>query len=327
MNEVTNNGALVISLDFELLWGIFDVINVKKKKEYFENTRRVIPEILHLFEKNNIHATWATVGMLFNRNWEEWEQNSPDFKPTYNNPALSAYEFMKQQEKERLDKLCFAPEIIKQIQKVPGQEIGSHTYSHYYCQEEGQTVEQFQADLEKAISIAQEFAVEFRSLVFPRNQFREEYLKVCYNLGIRSVRSNPASWYWKNPGSNGFLTRLFRTGDVYNVIGKKKSYAYSGLIRRDGFPLAQKASRFLRPTESMSGMRALKLKRIKAEMTLAAKKNEIYHLWWHPHNFGVNPDESLKDLKVLVGHYRHLKKQYNFQSLNMDEIERMEPIK
>lgn len=320
MNQVTKNGALVISLDFELLWGVFDVVDAKDKAEYFGNTRKAIPEVLKIFRKNEIHATWATVGMLFNRNWSEWEENRSVLTPTYDNPALSAYGFIKQQKKERLDNLCFAPEIIKQIQKVPGQEIGSHTYSHYYCQEEGQTVEQFQADLQMAISVAQNFDIKLKSLVFPRNQFREEYLKVCYELGIKSVRSNPESWYWKDPKSIGILTRLSRTGDAYNVLGKKKSYAYADLHLREGYPLEQKASRFLRPVERIPGMRTFKLKRIKAEMTQAAIRKEIYHLWWHPHNFGEKPVESVKDLELLLNHFSHLKQQYNFQSFNMDEL-------
>ena len=58
MNE---NGFLVLSLDFELLWGVFDKVDYKEKKTYFKNTRKVIPEILDLFSEFQIHSTWATV--------------------------------------------------------------------------------------------------------------------------------------------------------------------------------------------------------------------------------------------------------------------------
>ncbi len=80
MNKSTN-GFLVISLDFELLWGVFDKVDYKEKVNYFNNTRKVIPEILNLFSEYQIHCTWATVGMLFNENWTEWQKNLPSTPP------------------------------------------------------------------------------------------------------------------------------------------------------------------------------------------------------------------------------------------------------
>ena len=43
-------------------------------------------------------------------------------------------------------------------------ELGTHTFSHYYCLEEGQTAEQFKADIEAAIKIAAEKGVTLKSL-------------------------------------------------------------------------------------------------------------------------------------------------------------------
>ena len=54
------NGSLVISLDFELLWGVFDKVDWKQQKDYFLSTRKIIPEILGLFEQYEISCTWAT---------------------------------------------------------------------------------------------------------------------------------------------------------------------------------------------------------------------------------------------------------------------------
>lgn len=76
-------GALVISLDFELVWGLFDHITIQDKVTYFDNTLKVIPRLLDTFNKHNVYATWATVGMLFNENWEEWFANRPSLLPTY----------------------------------------------------------------------------------------------------------------------------------------------------------------------------------------------------------------------------------------------------
>ena len=314
------SGFFVISLDFELIWGVFDVLDLESHLEYFQNTRNTIPEILSSFNEKDIHATWATVGMLFNDGWKEWEENISISKPTYRNTQLSSYDFGLSTRDKVPEKIFFAPELIREIAKTPGQELGTHTYSHYYCQEEGQTVEQFREDLEVAIKLAEKQNIKLSSLVFPRNQLQEEYLKVCFCLGINTVRSNPEDWYWKNPNSEAFLTKLFRTGDAYNLIGDRKSYPIEKLEQKQGFPLSQMASRFLRPVENNALLRKLKMKRIKKEMTAAARHGEVYHLWWHPHNFGHHPKESLQDLEEIISHFKELQKKYNFQSRNMKEL-------
>lgn len=314
-----NNGNFIISLDFELLWGVFDVVNFEERRAYFEKTRIVIPEILNLFEKHGIKATWATVGMLFNENWEEWNANKPDLLPEYENQTLSAYRFGDMIQDQNTENLCFAPELIRLIYKTPGQEIGTHTYSHYYCMEPGQNISAFEADLNVSVKMADKMHINLRSLVFPRNQLRKDYLRVCYKLGIKNVRSNPSSWYWKDPNSIAISTRIARTGDAYIPLGKK-TYSAEEFNFQPSTVLEQKASRFLRPVEENLQLRKLKIKRILAEMTSAAKNNEIYHLWWHPHNFGDFPRESLKDLKIILEKFIFLKQKYDFKSTNMWEI-------
>ncbi|SOC80319.1 Polysaccharide deacetylase [Salinimicrobium sediminis] len=317
---MNNKGALVISLDFELLWGVFDMVDYRQRIEYFRNTRAVIPKILKLLKENQIHCTWATVGMLFNKNWKEWEENNSTIEPNYENGRLSSYRFGNAVKNLKTEALCFAPDLIREIAKVPGQEIGSHTYSHYYCKEAGQTLEEFKADLTTAIKMAEDFGFPLRSLVFPRNQMNREYLKVCTGLEITSVRSNPDVWYWKDPASEDLKTKLFRTGDAYNLLSSSKSYSFSSLKKDNDLPLEQPASRFLRPYETNSILHGLKMKKIFQEMSYAAKHGEIYHLWWHPHNFGESPLESLNDLSTIISHFGKLQRTYGFKSANMHEI-------
>jgi len=312
-------GYLVISLDFELMWGVFDVVDLKTKQQYFENTLNVIPKLLSLFQKNDIHATWATVGMLFNQNWDQWKNNIPPSVPDYDNPKLSAYKYAGTVNGKENDFCFFAPELIQTIAGTKGQEVGTHTYSHYYCLENSQNENQFEDDLDVAIAIAEEMGIELKSLVFPRNQLRDKYLKICKAKGILNVRSNPSDWYWKNPTSESILVKLFRTGDAYLNLGSK-SYSLNKLAVSNNLPIQQPASRFLRPTEGNAYLRKLKINTIKAEMDVAAKRGEVYHLWWHPHNFGDQPEESMKDLQEIVGHYKDLNNKFKFKSLNMDEL-------
>jgi len=43
-------------------------------------------------------------------------------------------------------------------------------------------------------------------------------------------------------------------------------------------------------------------------------------LWWHPHNFGTSTDVNISFLRVILEHYSQLKRDFDFQSLTMQEI-------
>ena len=70
------------------------------------------------------------------------------------------------------DPMHYASSLIARIAKTPKQEIATHTFSHYYCQEPGETREAFAADIASAMAIARRYGFDIRSIVFPRNQFR-----------------------------------------------------------------------------------------------------------------------------------------------------------
>ena len=310
-------GALVISLDFELVWGIFDHIEINDKVAYFNNTLQAIPQMLALFEKHHINVTWATVGMLFNENWDEWFANIPEVIPTYDKAVLNPYGYGKTHQRSGYDHFFFAPQLIRDIQSVKGQELGTHTYSHYYCLEKGQTVEQFAADIQQAVFIAQKFSIELKSLVFPRNQFNKEYLAVCREMCIETVRTNPDSWYWDTTKPDTLLSKLARTGDAYLPLGKKSFDVKTIIPDR---VTCQPASRFLRPQHVLSILNSARLNRITNEMIQAAKIGEVYHLWWHPHNFGIDTGNAIKTLGTILEVFKQCQEKYGMESLTMKQL-------
>jgi peptidoglycan/xylan/chitin deacetylase (PgdA/CDA1 family) len=310
-------GALIISLDFELVWGIFDHIEIKDKVSYFNNTLEAIPQMLTVFEKNNINVTWATVGMLFNENWDEWHANIPATIPTYDKTMLNPYAYGKAHQNSGYDHFFFAPHLIKAIQSVKGQEIGTHTYSHYYCLENGQTIEQFEADMQQAVQIAKKFSIELKSLVFPRNQFNKNYLAVCQNNQIETVRTNPTDWYWDTTKPDTLFSKLARTGDAYLPLGKK---SYAAEMIQNETVISQQASRFLRPQHASAFLNSLRLNRIKKEIVQAAKNGEVYHLWWHPHNFGVDTTNAVETLKTIIAVFKQCEELYGMESLTMQQL-------
>ncbi|MDL5051591.1 polysaccharide deacetylase family protein [Oscillatoria amoena NRMC-F 0135] len=335
-------GVLTISLDFELHWGGFEkwpltvsghqspVAGNRKRatgnyEQYFLNTRRIIPQMLDLFSGYKVHVTWAGVGMLMHENRETLMMNFPEVRPSYVNKELSAYQFIEEAgigENENDDPFHYAHSLVKQIVSTPCQELGSHTFSHFYCNEEGQTVEQFRADLKSAQKAASVYGVQLRSLVFPRNQFNDACLRVCFEEGLTSVRSNPNIWFWDIRTRSESRWKRFNRGlDAYFPINGKYSYPLSSVRRREGFPICLPASRLLRPYNPKElFLNTLKIRRIKAEIEWAARHGEVYHLWWHPHNFGNYPEANMDGLMAILEFYQYLRQTHGMRSLSMNEL-------
>lgn len=316
------SGIFTISLDFELLWGIFDKVGTGYNPKYFSNTRYVIPEMLELFGRNEISVTWATVGMLFAENEAEWKSYSPEFLPSYRDKKLSAYEWAKANGIRQ--EVHFAPELIREILATPFQELGSHTYAHYYTLMRGQSPEQFRQDLQSTQKIAEDkFGVRLKSLVFPRNHINELYLGICLDEGYEYVRGNPKNWFWQETQHESFEKKVFRSADCFFQVGKKSSFSIDEIKEFENEPLILPASRILRPLNpNNQPFNKVRLFRIFKEMEVAAKKKEVYHLWWHPHNFGNDPIQSMKELRVLIQHFQQLKERFGMESLSMEGLGR-----
>lgn len=295
-------------------------------RQYFLNTRLVIPEMLRSFHEHEVHVTWATVGLLFHETKSELMANMPFQKPDLADEKLSAYHYIDQigiGDSETEDPFHYGLSLIRQIKNTPYQEIGSHTFAHYYACEEGQTAEQFRADLQSARRAALKQGIEVKSLVFPRNQVNEAYLKICYEEGFHAIRTNPTDWFWRieSTQSESMWKRLNRGIDAYFKTGNKKSYLLSSIEMKEGEPLSFPASRLLRPySPRQLFLNKMKISRILAEMTDAARANEVYHLWWHPHNFGNYPQESMEGLNRILKHYQFLKEKYGMESCTMGEL-------
>lgn len=314
----STQGVFSISLDFELHWGIFDNATIEDKRSYFDATLDCIPKIVRLFVENNIEATWATVGMLFNKDLTELKQNLPSSFPSYSNKNLSAYHFISNKLQNGDDKYYTAQHLIKRIHESNGQEVGTHTYSHYYALEDGQTLEQFEADIKQCVLKATKMGVDLKSIVFPRNQMNTDYLSICEKYGIVTIRTNPKKWFDFNTG-NQLYKKVVRSLDCYLPLCNTL-ISLENLNSKEHTLFFIQFSRFLKPVSNIAIIDNLKIYRIKREMTIAAKKGLSYHLWWHPHNFGNQPEKALWELEKIVTHYIHLKNVYDMQCLNMNNL-------
>ena len=309
-------GTLIVSLDFELFWGMQDGWTLSEYEANVLGGRKAIPQLLALFEKYGIHATWAAVGFLFGENEQELRSYFPEELPTYENRALSSYRCFGTIGSDEKEAPCFyGASLIGKIAATPGQEIASHTFSHFYCREPGQTLVQFRADMEAAKAIAKSKGFDLRSVVLPRNQCEPEYTDVLAELGFSSYRDEENDWIHEKIRFRPLL-RLLRLMDVYLPLTGLGGYA----PKTEGGIVNLVGSRMYKPIFGpLAFLEGLKLRRIKAQMRHAAKKGLTFHLWWHPHNVGRHTEAHMKQLEAIFTYYGKMKATYGMQSLNMAE--------
>ena len=63
-NQDNNTGAFVISLDYELFWGVWAVATQETYGANITGVKEVIPALLNAFKTYDIKATFAIVGFL-----------------------------------------------------------------------------------------------------------------------------------------------------------------------------------------------------------------------------------------------------------------------
>lgn len=311
-------GMLIVSLDFELFWGMQDCIPLEKYEDHVLGGRQAIPQLLALFQKYGIHATWAAVGFQFAESKEELSRFLPEasLRPGYRDKALSTYRCLPEIGEDEASAPCFfAASLLKTIVACPGQEIGSHTFSHYYCREPGQTTDQFRADMAAAQDIAAAHGYALKSVVFPRNQTTQAHVQILRELGFTAYRDEENDWIHKKIPVRP-IRRLLQLADVYLPLTGRGGFVpknENGIVNLTG-------SRMYKPYFAPLGfLEGVKLRRIKGQMLHAAKTGKAFHLWWHPHNVGVRTAYHLAQLEEIFQYYSRLREEFGMESRNMAE--------
>lgn len=312
-------GVFTVSLDVELFWGVRDKRSIVQYRDNLLGVRNAVELMLEAFEEFGIHATWAFVGFLFFPEAASLRGNLPLHRPRYRDGNLSPYPYIETAA-ELEPVFHFAPDVIDRVRRRGGQEIGTHTFSHYYCLEEGQSAEEFSADLAAAVRTAQECGVTLKSLVFPRNSCNPAYLDILTDMGISGYRGNEPAWFYQ-PGAGGpaSIRKALRLVDSYVNLSGSNTYEIGDCLRQKPFNFP--SSRFLRPfSPKLGAFDRFRLSRITSAMDQAAMKGRLFHLWWHPHNFGAQTGQNMQFLRKILRHYSKLGQLHGMISRNMGEL-------
>lgn len=280
---------VVISLDFEMRWGVHDIYgcNFNTYRQEVMNLRAVIPQTLDFLAERNLRATWATVGAIGLEGWDEYFNFAPA-PPAYRNKNLAIDP--RYADLDPRGELHFAPDLIGKIIERPGQELGSHSFSHVYFREPGVTENDFILEMLAVKKIFNDrFNIAPVSFVFPRNQSAFENL--MSQMGLHIWRGNELAWFYDRTtqSTNSRLPRILRLAESISPWVRRASPIEKGITRSSLFV------RFNLPKP----LWALHLDRIKNELR-SILPNHVFHIWWHPENLGLNMGECLNRLKQLL---------------------------
>ena len=316
--------CFVISLDFELMWGVRADRSIADYGDTVVGGRAAIPRILQLFKRHDVRATWATVGFLFYRTKAELKAALPDVRPDYDDPRFSPYlDIEGIGNDEDSDPYHFGTSLIEQILDTPGQEIGTHTFSHYFCLEPGPSLDAFRCDIAAACQAATNKGLELKSIVFPRDQWSSEHIQICADAGIEAFRGSPTASVYRpmTRGERGQLVRTVRAWDSILPSGIDTTHTVPPTLHEATVtPVDVPASRFLRVGGGFPPrLTEMHVRRILSEMSYAARNQRLYHLWWHPHNFGRHQDRAFGVLSKIIQHFQRLRDDHGMRSLNMGD--------
>lgn len=312
-------GVLVISLDFELAWGMRafgdDWRNLALQ------ARALVPRLLELLVRYQVHATWATVGLIMCEDAQDALAQAPEFRPRWADPRLDSYAALASLRAED-HAAHFAPDLVRQISAAPGQELGTHTFAHYPPLDAGYDELSFREDLRAAIRVTQRYGPPARSLVFPRNQVPPQSLPVCAQEGIEVYRGTlPGLLEQPRSLREGSLSlpRALRLLDAHLPLRASDCYPVPAAL--PGLPLNLPGSRQLRPGQARMGvLDRLKLRRVLRGMHQAARRGLVCHLWCHPHNFVGDTEHKLEVLEQVLAEGTRLRDSHGLRSLNMGEV-------
>ena len=299
-----------------------DVVPLEQYQRRLKEARQAIPRVLEVFEQYGLHATWATVGLVLYDQLADALRDAPRALPGYTDGSLQNDKRLALHvgRDEESDPYHFGRSLVQQIRAVPHQEIGTHTFSHYYCIEPGQDVAAFRADLEAAIRAAAALDLPVKSIVFPRHQIATEYLLVCQELGVTVYRGNVPLWPYRAraKGDQTLLLRLIRAADTYANATGRHTYPAAEIVEQRMANV--RASHYLRPySRSLRIFEPFKLSRICSAMRYAAKNGHVYHLWMHPEDFGAYTRENIGTLRRVAECFVELRDKFGMASYNMEE--------
>ncbi len=316
-----DRAVFIVSIDTELAWGSFDRDGLNKYGSQYAQERDIVRNLLNLFERHRISATWAVVGHLFLSHCSRKGPHShehvlqPDYG-WYPQGWLSHDPFSDADSAP----FFYASDIVDAILASPQpHEIASHTFTHAILGDPECTRDVAYSQLAECRRLAQQKGAVLRSLIFPRNSIG--HLDVLCEQGFICFRGTERNWY-SGLALPGILNKFFHFADrflavsppVYDELDCYRCESDSGWL------VDLPASMFYVPSGGAWSLVKIstRVRQAMKGITEAVKKKAVFHLWFHPANLATSPF-LLEGLESILYEVSNQAKQGNMASMTMGE--------
>ncbi|HEX5731471.1 MAG TPA: polysaccharide deacetylase [Blastocatellia bacterium] len=313
-----DKGVFVISLDLELIWGTLDLFGPARFRSACEVERRVvIDRLLDLFTEFDISATWCVLGhLLLDECAAEGSRKHPEIvRPGHDWVRHDWFEH-DPCGRENDDSIFLGRSLVEKIQACPvAQEIGCHSFSHVIFGDSGCSRETAESEVRACLVAAEMLGIRMRSFAFPRNS--AGHLDVLAEHGFTSYRGAEPHWYEQAAVPNA-MRRLARLAEVVTVTKPPTvlpEITPCGLWNVPGSMIYFPLHGFRRYVPV-----SWRVKRAVKGLGEAARRNRIFHLWFHPTNLAYETDAAFSGLRQILEHARALRRQGRLEILPMGSI-------
>jgi Polysaccharide deacetylase len=254
----TQKAVFTVSIDFELMWGTADRPYAADFRSLCEVERReVVDRLLGLLQEYGIPATWGVVGHLF-------------LLPSEKSKLARAASASKAPAE-----LYHGADLLERVRRCTvKQDIGSHTFCHVEMDPSKCSRWTAEQEVEECVRQARKWGLEMKSFIFPRNLVG--HLDVLKRHGFTCYRGPEPHWY----AQKSRMVR--RMGHLFEIVAVKTPP--SVMVREEGGICNIPGSMLYTP--SFGARRYLpvwmRVLRAKRGMDNAVRRNEIFHLWFHP---------------------------------------------
>jgi hypothetical protein len=276
-----DRAVFTVSIDFELMWGTADRPYAHAFRGLCETERKeVVDRLLELLTRYQIPATWGIVGHLF---LDEAERNVARMKAS--DPG----------------RLYHAADLVRRIQTCPvEQDIGSHTFCHIEMDDWACSKTKAELEVQECVHQARKWGIEMKSFIFPRN--RVGHLDVLKRHGFSCYRGPEPQWYAnrrrvvRRLGHLLDIARMATPPSVMPVEQQRGLWNIPGsMLYTPSFGARQVVPVWMR------------VRRAKAGLDRAVKRNQVFHLWFHPTDLACRKDAMLKGLERIFAYAAKLR--------------------